>query len=622
MAENRRGGTRIAVAGISSAAIEAIASEYIRQNAGSIGASEQQVNRAVEIAQAMPEQVRGYGRESVLTWIEGQRRHATRGKSAAETERLNDTYDLVLGYYALQYNLAEASNGTDARGYVLPRLDSMTDIRDEAYYRLNPNIEIPERKPGAMSGAWRYESMRLHRAHEQRAHEQTRSSMNSFDAALDELARAGNWSQARRQAAHTMIGDAVREADRQGVAEDRRVNFIRQQLDLRDGGIGESDADRAERVFNRALELAEAGGQGSNFFARRNGAARSQPATQQPANQQPANARKLDISGDRPGLELARAEMLPLWTPFKDNAAYTQRLDALLNSLPEGTLAEQSIHLYQQAEAAREAGNDVDYRSNRMALALIQRAAFIERERAAGRNEVNGVTNLVNQVNQSYTTSARLANDGTSAAQPPSAENGGAAGDGEPSAPPRLRTSTRAQEVENASLALTDDALLAFTTTTQALYVGVGDTEALRDLQQSLNRIRATDGHGGLEFGADGIYGVRTKEAVQELQERYGLTVDGIAGRETLTALQLDEVRVLVENLKADGLTAEEKEQIKLELEDVAQAFGSGAVPAGVLNQLDGVLRGLTEASGGADVAQDSVFGTAVQSIRTAAGRS
>jgi peptidoglycan hydrolase-like protein with peptidoglycan-binding domain len=42
-----------------------------------------------------------------------------------------------------------------------------------------------------------------------------------------------------------------------------------------------------------------------------------------------------------------------------------------------------------------------------------------------------------------------------------------------------------------------------------------------------------------LEVTADGIYGPQTKRAVRRYQRRNGLTVDGIAGRETLTSLGL-----------------------------------------------------------------------------------
>lgn len=53
----------------------------------------------------------------------------------------------------------------------------------------------------------------------------------------------------------------------------------------------------------------------------------------------------------------------------------------------------------------------------------------------------------------------------------------------------------------------------------------------VRDLQAMLNE------HGA-ELDEDGIFGPLTKTAVMEYQRKHGLTVDGIAGIETLTSLQ------------------------------------------------------------------------------------
>lgn len=59
-----------------------------------------------------------------------------------------------------------------------------------------------------------------------------------------------------------------------------------------------------------------------------------------------------------------------------------------------------------------------------------------------------------------------------------------------------------------------------------------GDSgEDVRTLQTLLNSI-------GFNCGtADGIYGTKTVEAVKRFQERYGLTVDGVAGPSTQTRL-------------------------------------------------------------------------------------
>lgn len=59
-------------------------------------------------------------------------------------------------------------------------------------------------------------------------------------------------------------------------------------------------------------------------------------------------------------------------------------------------------------------------------------------------------------------------------------------------------------------------------------------------------------GLGYLTGSADGSYGSRTKDAVQDLQNDYGLTVDGNAGEATQTAVRNAVVRLQVE-LKAAG---------------------------------------------------------------------
>ncbi len=56
-----------------------------------------------------------------------------------------------------------------------------------------------------------------------------------------------------------------------------------------------------------------------------------------------------------------------------------------------------------------------------------------------------------------------------------------------------------------------------------------GDT--VKKLQQELKN------QGFLSDKPDGIYGARTKAAVKKMQKAYGLTVDGIAGQKTLSAL-------------------------------------------------------------------------------------
>lgn len=65
-----------------------------------------------------------------------------------------------------------------------------------------------------------------------------------------------------------------------------------------------------------------------------------------------------------------------------------------------------------------------------------------------------------------------------------------------------------------------------------ALVLKVGSRgDTVKRLQQELKN------QGFLSDKPDGIYGARTKAAVKKMQKAYGLTVDGIAGPKTLSAL-------------------------------------------------------------------------------------
>lgn len=65
-----------------------------------------------------------------------------------------------------------------------------------------------------------------------------------------------------------------------------------------------------------------------------------------------------------------------------------------------------------------------------------------------------------------------------------------------------------------------------------ALVLKVGSRgDTVKRLQQELKN------QGFLSDKPDGIYGTRTKAAVKKMQKAYGLTVDGIAGPKTLSAL-------------------------------------------------------------------------------------
>ena len=60
--------------------------------------------------------------------------------------------------------------------------------------------------------------------------------------------------------------------------------------------------------------------------------------------------------------------------------------------------------------------------------------------------------------------------------------------------------------------------------------------EAVRSLQEDLNRLGFRDGRGNA-LQADGQFGPRTEQAVRAFQQANGLGTDGIVGRETRTAL-------------------------------------------------------------------------------------
>lgn len=65
-----------------------------------------------------------------------------------------------------------------------------------------------------------------------------------------------------------------------------------------------------------------------------------------------------------------------------------------------------------------------------------------------------------------------------------------------------------------------------------ALVLKVGSRgDTVKKLQQELKN------QGFLSDKPDGVYGTRTKAAVKKMQKAYGLTVDGIAGPKTLSAL-------------------------------------------------------------------------------------
>lgn len=68
---------------------------------------------------------------------------------------------------------------------------------------------------------------------------------------------------------------------------------------------------------------------------------------------------------------------------------------------------------------------------------------------------------------------------------------------------------------------------------------GSRDSAAVEALQASLNNLGARDRFGN-PLKVDGTFGNRTKEAVKDYQQKNGLTVDGIVGRQTFGAMNED----------------------------------------------------------------------------------
>lgn len=202
-----------------------------------------------------------------------------------------------------------------------------------------------------------------------------------------------------------------------------------------------------------------------------------------------------------------------------------------------------------------------------------------------------------------------------------------------PPAPPAAAK----QAAEDANKALTDDALLTLATSKQTgktksgeekefrgrLFVGVDMinpptySAATLDLQQSLNRTS-----GGLNtYGVDGKFGNETKAAVEKIQAEFGLKVDGVAGTQTITALQIKEASVLLGTLAADGLSAADKKEIKAELEDiVTMATLDGALGGNAKEKVTQLLETLKVTGKIADVDSDPQLKDVIKSLREVTG--
>ena len=106
---------------------------------------------------------------------------------------------------------------------------------------------------------------------------------------------------------------------------------------------------------------------------------------------------------------------------------------------------------------------------------------------------------------------------------------------------------------------------------------GVQSTDTVRALQQKLG------------VSADGVYGPKTRSAVKRFQRAHGLAADGVAGPQTLAALGLSAGAPKAQEDDASSSTAAPSGDAAATLERIAQCE-SGGNPSAV--SADGTYRG------------------------------
>jgi peptidoglycan hydrolase-like protein with peptidoglycan-binding domain len=106
---------------------------------------------------------------------------------------------------------------------------------------------------------------------------------------------------------------------------------------------------------------------------------------------------------------------------------------------------------------------------------------------------------------------------------------------------------------------------------------GVQSTDTVRALQQKLG------------VSADGVYGPKTRSAVKRFQRAHGLAADGVAGPQTLAALGLSAAAPKEQDADTDNSTAAPSGDAAATLQRVAQCE-SGGNPSAV--SADGTYRG------------------------------
>ncbi len=106
---------------------------------------------------------------------------------------------------------------------------------------------------------------------------------------------------------------------------------------------------------------------------------------------------------------------------------------------------------------------------------------------------------------------------------------------------------------------------------------GVQSTDAVRALQQKLG------------VSADGVYGPKTRAAVKRFQRAHGLAADGVAGPQTLAALGVDAASAKTREAGEQSSAAAPDGDAAATLERIAQCE-SGGNPSAV--SADGTYRG------------------------------
>ena len=106
---------------------------------------------------------------------------------------------------------------------------------------------------------------------------------------------------------------------------------------------------------------------------------------------------------------------------------------------------------------------------------------------------------------------------------------------------------------------------------------GVSSTDTVRALQQKLG------------VSADGVYGPKTRAAVKRFQRAHGLTADGVAGPQTLAALGVSAAAPNAQEADSDSPAAAPSGDAATTLQRIAQCE-SGGNPSAV--SVDGTYRG------------------------------